>query len=121
MVSAARSSSSSTASIQGLERFAEQLARQAIACRNRSIARAGDACQHAKILGRIADGPERLTQRRAIRARGKLAARALGFIQIAFYQHNWRARVACDAHATTRKRCELLLGRLSDGFFFLAL
>ncbi|MFR7670276.1 MAG: hypothetical protein ACLU0O_05795 [Collinsella sp.] len=55
-----------------------------MAHRHRSVTRAGDACQHAKILGRIADGPERLTQRRAIRARGKLAARALGFIQIAF-------------------------------------
>ena len=32
-----------------------------------------------------------------------------------------RARVARDTHAATRERCELLLGRLGDGFFFLAL
>ena len=58
---------------------------------------------------------------RAIRAGGKLAARALGLVQIAFDQHDRRARVARDTHATDRKRCELLLGRLGDGFFFLAL
>ena len=62
-----------------------------------------------------------LAQRGAIRAGSQLAARALGFIQIAFDQHNRRACVARDTHATARERCELLLGRLSDGFFFLAL
>ena len=107
--------------IQSLKRLAEQLARQSLAHRDRSIACAGDACQHAKILGRVADGPKRLAQRRAIRTGGKLATRTLGLVQIAFDQHDRRARVAHDAHATDRKRCELLLGRLGDGFFFLAL
>ena len=107
--------------VQGLKRLAEQLARQGVAYRHSSVARAGDACQHTKILGRVADGPKRLAQRRAIRAGGKLATRTLGLVQIAFDQHDRRARVARDTHATTRERCELLLGRLGDGFFFLAL
>ena len=107
--------------VQGLERLAEQLTRQSLAHRDRSVTHAGDACQHAKILGRVADGPKRLAQRRAIRAGGKLATRTLGLVQIAFDQHDRRARVARDTHATDRKRCELLLGRLGDGFFFLAL
>lgn len=107
--------------VQGLQRLAEQVARQGLARRDRSVARAGDACQHTKILGGISDGTERLAQRGAIRAGGQLAARALGFIQIAFDQHNRRARVARDTHTAICKRRELLLGRLSDGFFFLAL
>ena len=107
--------------VQGLERLAEQLARQSLAHCDRSVTHAGDACQYAKILGRVADGPKRLAQRRAIRAGGKLATRTLGLVQIAFDQHNRRARVARDTHAATRERCELLLGRLGDGFFFLAL
>ena len=107
--------------VQSLKRLAEQIARQSLAHRDRSVACAGDACQHAKILGRVADGPKRLAQRRAIRAGGKLATRTLGLVQIAFDQNDRRARVAHDAHATDRKRCELLLGGLGDDFFFLAL
>jgi len=72
-------------------------------------------------LGRVADGPKRLAQRRAIRAGGKLATQTFGLVQIAFDQYDRRARVARDTHATDRKRCELLLSRLGDGFFFLAL
>ena len=92
-----------------------------MAHRHSSVARAGNTRQHTKLFGRVTDCPERLAQCGAIRAGGKFAARALGIIQITFDQHDPRARVARDAHATAHKRCELLLGRLSDGFFFLAL
>ena len=107
--------------VQGLERLAEQLTRQGLAHRDRPVARTGNACQRTEILGRVANSPERLAQRGAIRAGGELATRALGLIQIAFDQHDRRARIARDAHATRRKRRELLLGGLGDGFFFLAL
>ena len=92
-----------------------------MAHRHSSVARAGNTRQHTKLFGRVTDCPERLAQCGAIRAGGKFAARALGVIQITFDQHDPRARVARDAHATAHKRCELLLGGLSDSFFFLAL
>lgn len=89
-----------------------------MAHRHSSVACAGNTRQHAKIFGRVTDCPERLAQCGTIRAGGKFAARTLGIIQIAFDQYDRRARVARDTHATGRKRCKLLLGRLGDGFFF---
>ena len=66
--------------VQGLERLAEQLARQALACRNQPVARAGNTCQHTKILRRVADGAERLAQRGTVRTGSQLAARTLGIV-----------------------------------------
>ena len=66
--------------VQGLERFAEQLAWQVLACRNRPIARAGNTCQHAKILGRVADGAERLAQCGTVWTGSQLAARTFGLV-----------------------------------------
>ena len=67
--------------VQGLERFAEQLARQAPRLSQTAPSpRAGNTCQHAEILGRVADGTERLAQRGAVWTGSQLAARTLGIV-----------------------------------------